>query len=538
MGGVWDLAKPGISGWGFALFLAVNAVQVWGGVFPFLPMDFQTVEVTLSFYVAQALSAVVVYTACCAGAYLSPGVVDRALPFAGPGPMVAGSVALIAAMYSEGGTIALIIVAGILLGAGCTSMALSWQRVFSSSADDRGDLLLVVGTGLSALVYFALYLCPQAVTTFLVPLVFVPLCTASLTLATRQIDTQQPMFTDKPRSNPRVYLSVVHDYWRSSVSAGAIGFVAGIMRALALSDVTAGHIVNVTSMVGALLSAAAVLVVWLRFSFHLSVRKSFRWFFPLLVVALGFMPFSDRVNYVDVFAGALYMVYAFIQMVLLVQCAQASRDYGVHPVFVYGFCSGIMHLMFFLGFLSGWFAGLVENMAAQQFAQASLLAVGVLGLTLYAVWYRSPDKSPEHDSRDAVGFMQIEGGPASAPRHRGNEPLTDPAVHAGEVMSYTPVYDEVEIPVRPLYDRLAKQCEAIRLFYRLSDRESEVMELIARGNTVANIAAKLSVSENTVRTHAKRIYAKLDIHSKQELIDLVHQFKPMTYEDNAQARRP
>ncbi len=85
----------------------------------------------------------------------------------------------------------------------------------------------------------------------------------------------------------------------------------------------------------------------------------------------------------------------------------------------------------------------------------------------------------------------------------------------------------LEIPVRPVLDRLTKQCEAIRLAYRLSDRETEVMELIVRGDTVSRVAAKLAISENTVRTHAKRIYAKLGIHSKQDLSDLVRQWRPM-----------
>ena len=40
------------------------------------------------------------------------------------------------------------------------------------------------------------------------------------------------------------------------------------------------------------------------------------------------------------------------------------------------------------------------------------------------------------------------------------------------------------------------------------------------------IAEELVISENTVRTHAKRIYAKLDIHKKQDLIDLVDSFDP------------
>ena len=46
---------------------------------------------------------------------------------------------------------------------------------------------------------------------------------------------------------------------------------------------------------------------------------------------------------------------------------------------------------------------------------------------------------------------------------------------------------------------------AVRESFGLSAREAEVAELIARGNTVAHIAELLFVSENTVRTHSKRI---------------------------------
>ena len=34
-------------------------------------------------------------------------------------------------------------------------------------------------------------------------------------------------------------------------------------------------------------------------------------------------------------------------------------------------------------------------------------------------------------------------------------------------------------------------------------------------------AEELIVSKNTIRTHSKRIYAKLDVHKKQELIDML-----------------
>ena len=44
------------------------------------------------------------------------------------------------------------------------------------------------------------------------------------------------------------------------------------------------------------------------------------------------------------------------------------------------------------------------------------------------------------------------------------------------------------------------------------------MELLARGNSVAFIADELVVSENTIRTHSRRIYAKLAVHKSRSLL--------------------
>ena len=54
----------------------------------------------------------------------------------------------------------------------------------------------------------------------------------------------------------------------------------------------------------------------------------------------------------------------------------------------------------------------------------------------------------------------------------------------------------------------------------LSPRETEVAELLMKGHSVSAIAGKLFISENTTRGHAKSIYKKLAVHSRQELVDL------------------
>lgn len=48
---------------------------------------------------------------------------------------------------------------------------------------------------------------------------------------------------------------------------------------------------------------------------------------------------------------------------------------------------------------------------------------------------------------------------------------------------------------------------------RLTGRETEVLRLIARGCTYAQAAERLGMSANTVGSHVKNAYRKLDVHS-------------------------
>jgi two-component system response regulator NreC len=52
----------------------------------------------------------------------------------------------------------------------------------------------------------------------------------------------------------------------------------------------------------------------------------------------------------------------------------------------------------------------------------------------------------------------------------------------------------------------------------LTERESEVLRLIARGHTNAEVAKELSLSVRTVETHRTRIQQKLGVSSRPELV--------------------
>ncbi len=114
------------------------------------------------------------------------------------------------------------------------------------------------------------------------------------------------------------------------------------------------------------------------------------------------------------------------------------------------------------------------------------------------------------DANASVGLPAPSSVPLNVEADDGNAALASAEASASNsVAPFAPV---------TLDDRL----NALSLPDPLSAREREVADLMRQGNTVAAIARRLFISENTVRGHTKNIYRKLDIHSKQELIDLLN----------------
>jgi DNA-binding NarL/FixJ family response regulator len=53
---------------------------------------------------------------------------------------------------------------------------------------------------------------------------------------------------------------------------------------------------------------------------------------------------------------------------------------------------------------------------------------------------------------------------------------------------------------------------------QLTDREMQVLRLVARGMANRDIAAELFISENTVKNHVRNILEKLQLHSRMEAV--------------------
>lgn len=64
--------------------------------------------------------------------------------------------------------------------------------------------------------------------------------------------------------------------------------------------------------------------------------------------------------------------------------------------------------------------------------------------------------------------------------------------------------------------------EAHRQLNRLTERERQVLILVAEGQSNAEIADLLVIAESTAKTHVKRVLAKIDVHDRAQAVVFAH----------------
>lgn len=70
-------------------------------------------------------------------------------------------------------------------------------------------------------------------------------------------------------------------------------------------------------------------------------------------------------------------------------------------------------------------------------------------------------------------------------------------------------------------DALAQASAQVAAERGLTPREAQALELLAHGRNTQAIMERMVVSRGTAKTHVRNVYAKLGVHSQQDLIDLV-----------------
>lgn len=251
---------------------------------------------------------------------------------------------------------------------------------------------------------------------------------------------------------------------------------------------------------------------------RISISFFYRWMCPALV--LGFAAiilFGDTLGSYLAFTMSVAARFAFC-LITQMYFARVTSENKMTAVQAYGWGWISVHLGDFLGVLAtAAFAEAIADsvITLDQVAAASMAALVVA--TMFVIddkrSFASPadnlaakDASISDDSAD----IQASGTTATPkPTNSAKTAEDERAMDAGPSTLSTD-------------DRIA----SIAQEYGLTRRESEVFALLARGRSVPYVRDALVISRETAATHAKHIYAKLGVHSRQELIDLVADYRP------------
>ena len=241
-----------------------------------------------------------------------------------------------------------------------------------------------------------------------------------------------------------------------------------------------------------------------------------------LVFGNGFVfsVLQDSIHASDHSAGIVLLNYglrALLPLVLMVWLAVQS---GSHAA-TYESVFKVLMLVGVFVLLGVWFIGGLDTLASYALVSTArnmvLMLLFLTCLKLAAVTGRSP-WFVYGVGRGAYELSVIAGivGYAWLVRTFGFITLgffaTARSLGESEEPAQVPA---VEVP------REASDHTGLRLRYALNDREFQILMLFYRGNSKRRIAEQIGTSENTVRWYLQQLYARMGIHSRDELLELV-----------------
>ncbi len=443
-------------------------------------------------------------------------------------------------------TEALVVAAAAVSGIASAFMDVRWSQVYGMQRPDVSGRCITLSIALGIALYFALglvgRLSPIACTVCLAALP--PLCAWTLGLNARR-EAEEP--TVPPAHNARQIAGIL---WRPVAGSLVFFFVYGCIESL----VSMRADLNAVQAAALAVELVCMLVLFacLRRRSRLSVGGVYG--VALVLVAAGFMvlPLAMRVG--GGAAGGLFGATtlvnagtALFDALLYCMIAHAAYDYRTPGGVVNGVVRGITVGASALGHFAGrWFGEGFWSGSAD--VVLFVLAVSYL-LIVSASFFLARRRLvglPAGD--DAPEGMQVAEVLAPNPvstgvRHVvGAATSEDPTARdwrtvvvdtGGRVLDggtdskgapapgTAPSPADAPSDAARLERLLDKRIEEIAFAKHLSRRETDVFALIARGRSLPYIAETLVLSENTVRSHTRRVYAKLGVHSKQELLDLV-----------------
>lgn len=264
--------------------------------------------------------------------------------------------------------------------------------------------------------------------------------------------------------------------WKPVVVMAFAGFTAGFGN-FALFGQTASTRMLATAVVGLCILAVAA-VFRRRASLDHIVFASFG------VTAAGFVLVA-LIGVVNPAPAAFLIMVAYIGLCVtgLALLGRLSFVSGVPSLWLFGLGRAASELMMGLGSYARFVPG-IEAIPHSGYALAVLSAMSLAGLGFVALLWQGERSQA---SNWAVDVIDVDSG----------------------------------LRVRSERDAVVHGCVALARSCGLTEREREVLEMLALGSSYQEVCQGLLLSMGTVKTHVRHVYAKMGVHSREEALELI-----------------
>lgn len=353
----------------------------------------------------------------------------------------------------------------IMVGVPWALMLLAWARRLARGTTEKSTVEVFVGAGVGAALCFLVYLVPAPQAQWALKLLAIP-SAVLLAVDMRKVDAE----AEEARPEASVSTSAATDF-SVKVLAGTVcfGLAAGFMEAYNSNPGTAAMVSFPASLLLFVLFCAGALQALLASDVRVRGGLDGAYRLALLVMMAGFL-FSPVLEGSGVPGGAIVLAgYLGLTSTLVSLFLAFSKIVAEDPArtVARGF------LALFGGEAAGVMLANVSN------------ALALSGTTPYVI----------------VCFAGL-----------------------ATLFAYLFLFTERDFKtlseIARTADYFEEACAVIAKEAGLSKREAEILPLALRGRTSERIAGELFISKSTVDTHLRRIYAKADVHGRQELIDL------------------
>ena len=353
----------------------------------------------------------------------------------------------------------------IMVGVPWALMLLAWARRLARGTTEESTVEVFVGAGVGAALCFLVYLVPAPQAQWALKLLAIP-SAVLLAVDMRKVDAE----AEEARPEASVSTSAATDF-SVKVLAGTVcfGLAAGFMEAYNSNPGTAAMASFPASLLLFVLFCAGALQALLASDVRVRGGLDGAYRLALLVMMAGFL-FSPVLEGSGVPGGAIVLAgYLGLTSTLVSLFLAFSKIVAEDPARTVA--------RGFLALFGGEAAGVMLANVSNAFALS--------GTTPYVI----------------VCFAGL-----------------------ATLFAYLFLFTERDFKtlseIARTADYFEEACAVIAKEAGLSKREAEILPLALRGRTSERIAGELFISKSTVDTHLRRIYAKADVHGRQELIDL------------------